>query len=236
MFSSARPNLSGDCYNTRLRGADFRFATLRRAEFLNADLTYAIFFDAALEDIQNADLRRSLVNKEAVREFLLTRLNQIHEAFLAHAIQARQSEARTNVGIISRAQQGFYLENGSFAADLERLNLGFNLNSANYQYRLLPLTTPQSDVSSPNTNRATWIIAIPQENNLKSYVRVVWVEQEVPRFTFPGLSAETEVETTFSILCESNQPTTQIPQPPRFINDGIRHGDAQCPKGFSLLN
>lgn len=221
--------------NTLLRGADFRSAILERAELRNADLRYAIFFNARLKDVQNADLSRSLVDKIAIRESTLDSLNRMHKAFLEQALQADQSTARMNISSISIAQRSFYLEQNRFTTDLDKLYVYLrNSKPESYLYRLFTLNAPKSNALPRNTSRATWVIAIPQKPNLKSYVGVIWVGLEVFQSSILGTSRE--VPTTFSILCESNRPTNQLPQPPSFKNDGIRYGDVLCPEGFSLLN
>lgn len=64
-------------------------------------------------------------------------------SFLNQTAKARQSEARTNVGAMNRAQQAFYLENQSFAIDASNVptTLGIGIqNSNNYSYSAVSAT------------------------------------------------------------------------------------------------
>ncbi|PIG95470.1 type IV pilin-like G/H family protein [Gloeocapsopsis sp. IPPAS B-1203] len=62
-------------------------------------------------------------------------------SFLNQTAKARQSEARTNVGAMNRAQQAYYLENQAFAAtNVSDLGLGLS-NSDNYTYSVGSLTS-----------------------------------------------------------------------------------------------
>lgn len=57
-------------------------------------------------------------------------------SFLNQTAKARQSEARTNVGAMNRAQQSYYLENQKFADGSTAINdLGIGIaNSDNFNY------------------------------------------------------------------------------------------------------
>ncbi|AFY73053.1 prepilin-type N-terminal cleavage/methylation domain-containing protein [Synechococcus sp. PCC 7502] len=61
-------------------------------------------------------------------------------AFLNQANKARQSEAKTYVGEINRAQQVYYLEKQEFAPNFPSLNVGINQNTPNYAYGVNRLT------------------------------------------------------------------------------------------------
>lgn len=56
-------------------------------------------------------------------------------SFLNQANKAKQSEAKTYVGSMNRAQQAFYLEQNQFAADGEfgSLGLGIATQTTNYK-------------------------------------------------------------------------------------------------------
>lgn len=55
-------------------------------------------------------------------------------SFLNQTAKARQSEAKSNLGAINRAQQAYYLENSEFANNLQQLGLGLEEKTANYTY------------------------------------------------------------------------------------------------------
>jgi type IV pilus assembly protein PilA len=72
-------------------------------------------------------------------------------SFLNQANKARESEAKTYVGSMNRAQQAFYLENNSFSNTLGGLELGIS-NSKNYTYST---STTGSGSSATASNVAT---------------------------------------------------------------------------------
>jgi len=61
-------------------------------------------------------------------------------AFLNQANKARQSEAKTYVGAINRAQQAYYLQKQEFAPNFPSLSVGINQNTPNYAYGVNRLT------------------------------------------------------------------------------------------------
>ncbi|BDA66137.1 general secretion pathway protein H [Calothrix sp. PCC 7716] len=109
-------------------------------------------------------------------------------SFLNQANKAKQSEARTYVGSMNRAQQAFYAENGEFAgstaADFGKLGLGVKTDTTNYQYKI----TEGGAGGTLVTNRA-----LPQKNAIKAYVGGV-IQSNI---------AATSEATTLSVLCEA---------------------------------
>lgn len=106
-------------------------------------------------------------------------------SFLNQSVKARQSEARTNIGALNRAQQSYYLENQKFADNtggttaIDKLNIGIK-NSANYTYTAAAITAITNNV----VNKA-------QVNNnpeLKSYAGGVFASDNL----------------TQSIMCEAD--------------------------------
>ena len=55
-------------------------------------------------------------------------------SFLNQASKARQSEAKTYVGSMNRAQQAYYLEKQQFSPNLQTLAVGIALKTENYGY------------------------------------------------------------------------------------------------------
>ncbi|MEH2337549.1 type IV pilin-like G/H family protein [Nostoc sp.] len=106
-------------------------------------------------------------------------------SFLNQANKAKQSEAKTYVGSMNRAQQAFYLENTGFTTSIGALGLGIATQTVNYQYAVI-----NADTSTVN-NQA---IVINSAAPLKSYVGAVEVTTQ----------AATNEATTIAILCESN--------------------------------
>jgi len=106
-------------------------------------------------------------------------------SFLNQASKARQSEAKTNVGALNRAQQSFYLENQSFATDVGSIGIGIS-NSDNYNY----------SVTSADVNSSTANLAAARKPDLKGYSGGVF---------------KTASQTTLAILCEANAAGTTAP-------------------------
>jgi type IV pilus assembly protein PilA len=57
-------------------------------------------------------------------------------SFLNQAAKAKQSEAKTYVGSVNRAQQSYRIENPSFAGDISSLQIGINTTTEHYNYTL----------------------------------------------------------------------------------------------------
>jgi len=57
-------------------------------------------------------------------------------SFLNQAAKAKQSEAKTYVGSVNRAQQSYRIENTSFASDITTLQIGIPTQTVNYTYEI----------------------------------------------------------------------------------------------------
>ncbi|MEH1912086.1 type IV pilin-like G/H family protein [Nostoc sp.] len=106
-------------------------------------------------------------------------------SFLNQANKAKQSEAKTYVGSMNRAQQAFYLENTLFTSSIGALGLGIATSTINYVYHIAytangSVATNQAEVKLPTAP-------------LKSYVGGVEVTTQ----------AATGEATTIAVLCES---------------------------------
>lgn len=116
-------------------------------------------------------------------------------SFLNQANKAKQSEAKTIVGSMNRAQQAYYLENGKFAeasdeaesqATFGKLGLGVRTETENYKYLIkggTNLTTSQSQLVTASAP-------------LKVYIGGVGV----------SVVSDTSEATTIALLCESELP------------------------------
>ena len=109
-------------------------------------------------------------------------------SFLNQANKAKQTEAKTYVGSMNRAQQTYYLENGKFASNVEfdSLGLGIAKETTNYKYVIAPATGATTTV----TNQAQ---PQPQANGIKAYIGGVKV----------GNVTATNEGTTVAVLCEA---------------------------------
>ncbi len=113
-------------------------------------------------------------------------------SFLNQANKARQSEAKTYIGSMNRAQQAHYLENNAFTDEIASLGLGIAASTENYSYDI----DSTSGISVGVTNRAiTWDgTAVDTDSSLKAYIGGVKI----------GSVAGTNEATTLAILCEAN--------------------------------
>ncbi|MCC5642854.1 type IV pilin-like G/H family protein [Nostoc sp. CHAB 5824] len=112
-------------------------------------------------------------------------------SFLNQANKAKQSEAKTYVGSMNRAQQAYYAENNEFAdnAGFPKLGLGVNTQTANYKYAIADGGANSSKVS----NQAQPVSAGAP---IKAYVGGVGI----------GTLGTTSEATTLALLCEADQP------------------------------
>ncbi|WP_190773721.1 MULTISPECIES: type IV pilin-like G/H family protein [unclassified Leptolyngbya] len=104
-------------------------------------------------------------------------------SYLSQANKARQTEAKTYVGAINRAQQAYHMEYSTFA-NLQ--DLALNISSSTQLYRYA--SAPAPDDLSANTT------AIPNFNSTVAYSGRVWLVSTAG--------------TTSSVLCEG---TSSIP-------------------------
>lgn len=113
-------------------------------------------------------------------------------SFLNQANKAKQSEAKTYIGSMNRAQQAYYMENNVFAdnANFGKLGLGIPQTTPNYTYT----------VYGGGVNGATQAAASPAVGGnaaVKAYVGAAKVGQ---------LNGEA---TTLAVLCEAAKSPVQ---------------------------
>jgi type IV pilus assembly protein PilA len=117
-------------------------------------------------------------------------------SFLNQASKARQSESKTYVGSLNRAQQAYYLEKQQFGQTLNDLAIGISPNTVNYTY-----TTGKRNASATlvvKADTAVNSIGTPGVGSapLKSYVGTV-------SLSTPTGSTDA---TTLGALCEQKLP------------------------------
>ncbi|TWH40110.1 type IV pilin-like G/H family protein [Dulcicalothrix desertica] len=107
-------------------------------------------------------------------------------SFLNQANKAKQSESKTYVGSMNRAQQAQYMEGGAFAdtANFGKLGLGVRTETQNYQYKAVLKGT------TAVTNQAVLKVATAP---LKAYIGGVQI----------ATIGATSEATTLAILCEA---------------------------------
>ena len=110
-------------------------------------------------------------------------------SFLNQANKARQSEAKTYIGSMNRAQQAHYLENAEFVGaggDFEDLALGISTQTDNYEY-FVAGATPRVSATQHAQTRAT-------DAAFKSYLGGVSISQ---------LSSTSTESSSLAVLCEA---------------------------------
>ena len=157
-------------------------------------------------------------------------------SFLNQANRARQSEARTYIGSMNRAQQAYYLERTAFTDSLAALGLGIPETTNYYTYE--PVLG-----EFRVTNRG---IAIDQgtgtgDSPVRSYVGGVTVGvASVGEETVEGEARPITEATTLAILCEAdaapvnNGPTGADALIDRQTVDGLE-GQPVCPGQYTSL-
>jgi type IV pilus assembly protein PilA len=117
-------------------------------------------------------------------------------SFLNQANKARQSEAKTYVGSINRAQQAFFLENSSFAGSVEELGIGVKTLTTYYKYTVEETTPTKFGASAT---------AESLQPSLKPYIGAVQVIQGTKQVG-SGTNTTNQEATTIAVLCENKAP------------------------------
>ena len=119
-------------------------------------------------------------------------------SFLNQANKARQSEAKTYIGSMNRAQQAYYLENAEFVdaqADFEDLAMGISTQTENYTYRVSTKGGANIDaVQSAETTGSKGAAA--NTAAYKAYIGGVSISQ---------LSATSTESSSLAVLCEGDK-------------------------------
>ena len=141
-------------------------------------------------------------------------------AFLNQANKAKQSEARTNVGSMNRAQQAYYMEKGKFAdnGSFGSLGLGIATQTTNYEFKIDGGGAKSTIVTNQGLHRT---------NAIKAYVGGVQL----------GTITETSEATTLVVLCEANQPSgiAGAAAGTETVTPGAAGAPPQCPGIYTAL-
>ena len=133
----------------------------------------------------------------------------------------RETEGKTYAGVINRAQQAYYLENGKFTFDFPELDLGMPQDTGNYGLRIL-VPMNQQEIGLQNDLQQVVTIAQAKEENLSSYLGYV-----VDIF---DASSGAEKPQPVAILCEI-KPDQPLPTTmPKIVG-----GKLNCPQGYELI-
>jgi hypothetical protein len=114
------------------------------------------------------------------------------------AINARQVEARNNLGAINRFQHAYYLQTGTFATTIEEINMGY---PPNYSKSNFPTATEnyRYGITTGDASVVAIITASAKRSGLKSYTVVVW------------MSPTNGENLTYMRSCETNEPSMYAP-------------------------
>ncbi len=140
-------------------------------------------------------------------------------SFLNQANKAKQSEAKTYVGSMNRAQQAYYLENNEFANqnNFGNLGLGIATQTVNYRYAI----RGGGPSSSTVTNQAQ---LVKTNAPLKAYIGGVGVATQTT----------TSEATTIAVLCEAQNPGVNG-GPDGTDGAGFTNGTPSCPTNYVSL-
>jgi type IV pilus assembly protein PilA len=143
------------------------------------------------------------------------------------ANKAKQSEAKTYVGSMNRAQQAYYLEKDAFTNSFAQLGLGISEQTVNYQYSIRTTETsafnygiPRRDYSYVTEQFGPFQWKKKVDVKLTGYVGGVFVSR----------LATTNEMTTLAIMCEAVSPGKV-----KLADPMIKNGKIICPAGTKQL-
>ena len=109
-------------------------------------------------------------------------------SFLSQANKAKQSEAKTYIGSLNKAQQAFYVEKNAFSDSIKTLGVGIQTETTNYTYACAIIT----DVGGQCTAQVP--TAVEATSPLRRYGGLTY-----------AINADDNADaTTTSIICETN--------------------------------
>ena len=135
-------------------------------------------------------------------------------SFMSQTQKARFTEAKLYVGTMSRNQQAYYLEKGTFATSLNALGMG-GANSVAYSYNIL--TGSVTGIDTPD--RIISNVAVPNEESFRAFVGVTALSA--------SNSNEAKIDTVF---CTSDLLGTLPAANARGSLSGV---NIQCPSNFT---
>jgi hypothetical protein len=136
--------------------------------------------------------------------------------FANQASKARQSEAKTYVGSMNKSQQAHFLEKSRWGKTIDELGIGIKSESENYRYTTKIVDSIKT-VNIKNYPGIAVNTAIAKKDGLKSYVGFAYL-----------VNSGSDIN-TFSVRCESQQPTTKESDLPKFDGKEIKCPDDYIP-------
>ena len=134
-------------------------------------------------------------------------------SFLNQAAKARQSEAKTSVGSMVKAQEAYYLEKQSYANTFTALGAEqgtIKTQTENYNYAISGASR-----GSTGTTANGFVSAVPREPSLKAYAGVSQLVQL------------TTANNTLSVLCEATSAGTAAAVTPAYTSFTLNSSAAQ---------
>ena len=129
---------------------------------------------------------------------------KIQEQLQNQAVQARQSEAKSTLTAMIRAQLAYVLENSSFASTMEEMEINLPTETENYTYRIVPQQGQTSVMMNAQAKRP----------GLKSYTGAVLLARINGNTTIPSGICETDAASTTPPVPTLTGGSTQIQCPP----------------------
>ena len=143
----------------------------------------------------------------ALLQLLITGVFLALPSFLNPAGKAKETEGKTYVGSMNRAQQAYFLEKSTFSDSFEDLGLGVAAQTKNFKY------------STRATESAVFNYGISQQKELISYVGGVFV---IPATEVNGSE---DKMTTIAILCRADFPSSIKLKEPTYQQGKLACGD-----------
>jgi prepilin-type N-terminal cleavage/methylation domain-containing protein len=140
-------------------------------------------------------------------------------SFLSQSNKARFAEAKSYISVMSRLQQAYYMEKGTFTDDITRLSLRANTSSSSYNYKII-----KSDIYGATgtfqLDRIITNVAEPNTPGFKAFLSVIGITA----LTTSAVKADT-------VFCTSDSIGASTIAPGSISADGLT---AVCPTGFSI--
>ncbi|NEP59112.1 MAG: general secretion pathway protein GspH [Symploca sp. SIO2G7] len=138
-----------------------------------------------------------------------------------------QSEARTYIDSMNRAQQAYFLEQDKFADTIPALDLGIKTQTENYTYSTRLTDKAAFNYGIAFSDKYTYrkkyfgLLSKTIKQPLKSYVGGVFI---IPATKVNPNAASDEL-TTISILCEATVIGSTQPAEPTYIDNQLTCGE-----------
>ena len=110
-------------------------------------------------------------------------------SFLNQANKAKQSEAKTYIGSMNKAQQAYFVEKSKFTTSITQLGVGIQTETTNYKY----------DCGGANDDGGTCYAQTKNTDTLRSYAGSVFLIDAGGEKTSTGIICETDTTAAFTV-------------------------------------